>query len=198
MLKKESYFSGEKYNLLAKKFGYRSRAAFKLIQIDDKENILKKNLNIVDLGCAPGGWSQVASKKLNGTGSITAIDILDMPKIKGVKFIKSDLRDFDETKLNKPIDIVISDIAPNISGIGLIDNSNMIDLLEIELSIVDKTLVKGGNYLAKCFQGESLEFLKKEINKRFNFYKRMKPSASRNSSNEIYLLGLDKKINKED
>ena len=192
MPKKESYFSGEKYNLLAKKFGYRSRAAFKLIQIDDKENILKKNLNIVDLGCAPGGWSQVASKKLNGTGSIIAIDILDMPKIKGVKFIKSDLRDFEETKLNKPIDIVISDIAPNISGVGLVDNANMIDLLEIELSIVDKTLVKGGNYLAKCFQGESLEFLKKEINKRFNFFKRLKPSASRNSSNEIYLLGLDK------
>jgi len=190
--KKESYFSGEKYNLLAKKFGYRSRAAFKLIQIDDKENILKKNLNIVDLGCAPGGWSQVASKKLDGTGSIVAIDILDMPKIKGVKFIKSDLRDFEETKLNKPIDIVISDIAPNISGVGLVDNANMIDLLEIELSIVDKTLVKGGNYLAKCFQGESLEFLKKEINKRFNFFKRIKPSASRNSSNEIYLLGLDK------
>ncbi len=192
MPKKESYFSGEKYNLLAKKFGYRSRAAFKLIQIDDKENILKKNLNIVDLGCAPGGWSQVASKKLNGTGSIVAIDILDMPKIKGVKFIKSDLRDFEETKLNKPIDIVISDIAPNISGVGLVDNANMIDLLEIELSIVDKTLVKGGNYLAKCFQGESLEFLKKEINKRFNSLKRIKPSASRNSSNEIYLLGLDK------
>ena len=192
MPKKESYFSGEKYNLLAKKFGYRSRAAFKLIQIDDKENILKKNLNIVDLGCCPGGWSQVASKKLNGTGSIIAIDILDMPKIKGVKFIKSDLRDFEETKLNKPIDIVISDIAPNISGVGLVDNANMIDLLEIELSIVDKTLVKGGNYLAKCFQGESLEFLKKEINKRFNFFKRIKPSASRNSSNEIYLLGLDK------
>ena len=192
MPKKESYFSGEKYNLLAKKFGYRSRAAFKLIQIDDKENILKKNLNIVDLGCAPGGWSQVASKKLNGTGSIVAIDILDMPKIKGVKFIKSDLRDFEEIKLNKPIDIVISDIAPNISGVGLVDNANMIELLEIELSIVDKTLVKGGNYLAKCFQGESLEFLKKEINKRFNFFKRIKPSASRNSSNEIYLLGLDK------
>ena len=192
MSKKESYFSGEKYNLLAKKLGYRSRAAFKLIQIDDKENIIKKNLNIVDLGCAPGGWSQVASKKLNGTGSIIAIDILDMPKIKGVKFIKSDLRDFEETKLNKPIDIVISDIAPNISGVGLVDNANMIDLLEIELSIVDKTLVKGGSYLAKCFQGESLEFLKKEINKRFNFFKRIKPSASRNSSNEIYLLGLDK------
>ena len=193
MSKNESYFSGEKYNVLAKKLGYRSRAAFKLIQIDDQENILKKNINIVDLGCAPGGWSQVVSNKLKGTGSIVAIDILDMPKIKGVKFIKNDLRNLDETKLNKPVDIVISDIAPNISGVRLIDNANMIDLLEIELSIVDKTLVKGGNYLAKCFQGESLEFLKKEISHRFISYKRIKPDASRNSSNEVYLLGLDKK-----
>ena len=193
MSKNESYFSGEKYNVLAKKLGYRSRAAFKLIQIDDQENILKKNINIVDLGCAPGGWSQVVSNKLKGTGSIVAIDILDMPKIKGVKFIKNDLRNLDETKLNKPVDIVISDIAPNISGVRLIDNANMIDLLEIELSIVDKTLVKGGNYLAKCFQGESLEFLKKEISHRFFSYKRLKPDASRNSSNEVYLLGLDKK-----
>ena len=192
MPKKESYFSGEKYNLLAKKFGYRSRAAFKLIQIDDKENIIKKNLNIVDLGCAPGGWSQVASKKLNGTGSIVAIDILDMPEIKGVKFIKSDLKDFEEIKLNKPIDIVISDIAPNISGVGLVDNANMIDLLEIELSIVDKTLVKGGNFLAKCFEGKSTEFLSKEINKRFKIMKRLKPDSSRKISKEIYLLGLNK------
>ena len=193
MSKNESYFSGEKYNVLAKKLGYRSRAAFKLIQIDDQENILKKNINIVDLGCAPGGWSQVVSNKLKGTGSIVAIDILDMPKIKGVKFIKNDLRNLDETKLNNPVDIVISDIAPNISGVRLIDDANMIDLLEIELSIVDKTLVKGGNYLAKCFQGESLEFLKKEISHRFFSYKRIKPDASRNSSNEVYLLGLDKK-----
>ena len=193
MSKNESYFSGEKYNVLAKKLGYRSRAAFKLIQIDDQENILKKNINIVDLGSAPGGWSQVVSNKLKGTGSIVAIDILDMPKIKGVKFIKNDLRNLDETKLNKPVDIVISDIAPNISGVRLVDNANMIDLLEIELSIVDKTLVKGGNYLAKCFQGESLEFLKKEISHRFFSYKRIKPDASRNSSNEVYLLGLDKK-----
>ena len=192
MSKNESYFSGEKYNLKAKKLGYRSRAAFKLIDINKKENILRKNLNIIDLGSAPGGWSQVVSKELNGTGSIIAIDILDMPKIKDVKFIKSDLREFDQNKLNQPIDVVISDIAPNISGVRFIDDTNMIDLLEIELSIVDKTLVKGGNYLAKCFQGESLEFLKKEINKRFNFFKRIKPSASRNSSNEIYLLGLDK------
>ena len=109
MSKNESYFSGEKYNLKAKKLGYRSRAAFKLIDINKKENILRKNLNIIDLGSAPGGWSQVVSKELNGTGSIIAIDILDMPKIKDVKFIKSDLREFDQNKLNQPIDVVISD-----------------------------------------------------------------------------------------
>jgi 23S rRNA (uridine2552-2'-O)-methyltransferase len=190
--KNESYFSGEKYNLQAKKLGYRSRAAFKLIDINKKEDILRKNLNILDLGSAPGGWSQVASKELNGTGSIIAIDILDMPKIKDVKFIKSDLRDFNQNKLNHPIDVVISDIAPNISGVKFIDDTNMIDLLEIELSILDKTLVKGGNFLAKCFEGSSLEFLKKEINKRFKVMKRLKPDSSRKISKEIYLLGLNK------
>lgn len=192
MSKNESYFSGEKYNLKAKKLGYRSRAAFKLIDINKKENILRKNLNIIDLGSAPGGWSQVVSKELNGTGSIIAIDILDMPKIKDVKFIKSDLREFDQNKLNQPIDVVISDIAPNISGVRFIDDTNMIDLLEIELSIVDKTLVKGGNFLAKCFEGRSTEFLSKEINKRFKIMKRLKPDSSRKISKEIYLLGLNK------
>ena len=192
MSKNESYFSGEKYNLKAKKLGYRSRAAFKLIDINKKENILRKNLNIIDLGSAPGGWSQVVSKELNGTGSIIAIDILDMPKIKDVKFIKSDLREFDQNKLNQPIDVVISDIAPNISGVKFIDDTNMIDLLEIELSIVDKTLVKGGNFLAKCFEGGSSEFLRKEINKRFKIMKRLKPDSSRKISKEIYLLGLNK------
>jgi len=190
--KNESYFSGEKYNLKAKKLGYRSRAAFKLIDINKKENILRKNLNIIDLGSAPGGWSQVVSKELNGTGSIIAIDILDMPKIKDVKFIKSDLREFDQNKLNQPIDVVISDIAPNISGVRFIDDTNMIDLLEIELSIVDKTLVKGGNFLAKCFEGGSSEFLRKEINKRFKIMKSLKPDSSRKISKEIYLLGLNK------
>lgn len=192
MSKNESYFSGEKYNLKAKKLGYRSRAAFKLIDINKKENILRKNLNIIDLGSAPGGWSQVVSKELNGTGSIIAIDILDMPKIKDVKFIKSDLREFDQNKLNQPIDVVISDIAPNISGVRFIDDTNMIDLLEIELSIVDKTLVKGGNFLAKCFEGGSSDFLRKEINKRFKIMKRLKPDSSRKISKEIYLLGLNK------
>ena len=192
MAKNESYYSGEKYNLLAKKQGYRSRAAFKLVQIDKEENILKKNLNIIDLGCAPGGWSQVVSERLKGTGSIVGIDILNMPRLKGVEFIQCDLRNFDVSQLKTAIDVVISDIAPNISGVNLVDDANMIDLLEIELSIVDKTLVKGGNYLAKCFQGESLEYLTSSLKKRFKSFKRIKPLASRNISKEVYVLGLNK------
>ena len=192
MAKKESYFSGEKYNSLAKKHGYRSRAAFKLIQIDKEENILKKNLNIIDLGCAPGGWSQVVSEKLKGTGSIVGIDILKMPKLKDVEYIQCDLKNFDVNKLKTRIDVVLSDIAPNISGVTIVDDRNMIDLLEIELSIVDKTLVKGGDYLAKCFQGDSLEHLVLNLKERFKRIKRIKPLASRNISKEIYVLGLNK------
>ena len=192
MAKKESYFSGEKYNSLAKKHGYRSRAAFKLIQIDKEENILKKNLNIIDLGCAPGGWSQVVSEKLKGTGSIVGIDILKMPKLKDVEYIQCDLKNFDVNKLKTRIDVVLSDIAPNISGVTIVDDRNMIDLLEIELSIVDKTLVNGGNYLAKCFQGDSLEHLVLNLKERFKSIKRIKPLASRNISKEIYVLGLNK------
>ena len=192
MAKNESYYSGEKYNLLAKKQGYRSRAAFKLIQIEKEENILKKNLNIIDLGCAPGGWSQVASERLKGTGSIVGIDILNMPRLKGVEFIQCDLRNFDVSQLKNTIDVVISDIAPNISGVSVVDDANMIDLLEIELSIVDKTLVKGGNYLAKCFQGNSLEYITSSLKKRFKSFKRIKPLASRNISKEVYVLGLNK------
>ena len=192
MVKKESYFSGEKYNSLAKKHGYRSRAAFKLIQIDKEENILKKNLNIIDLGCAPGGWSQVVSEKLKGTGSIVGIDILKMPKLKDVEYIQCDLKNFDVNKLKTRIDVVLSDIAPNISGVTIVDDRNMIDLLEIELSIVDKTLVKGGDYLAKCFQGDSLEHLVLNLKGRFKSIKRIKPLASRNISKEIYVLGLNK------
>ena len=192
MAKNESYYSGEKYNLLAKKQGYRSRAAFKLIQIDKEENILKKNLNIIDLGCAPGGWSQVASERLKGTGSIVGIDILKMPKLKDVEYIQCDLKNFDVNKLKTTIDVVLSDIAPNISGVTIVDDRNMIDLLEIELSIVDKTLVKGGDYLAKCFQGDSLEHLVLNLKERFKSIKRIKPLASRNISKEIYVLGLNK------
>ena len=193
MSKDSSYFSGEKYNLLAKKKGYRSRAAFKLIQINKKEKLFSKDSSILDLGSAPGGWCQIALENIGPSGSVVGVDILEMEEIRGVKFINEDLRKLDLNKINDSIDIVLSDIAPNISGIAFRDANNMIELLEIELSIVDKFLVKGGKYLAKCFEGDSFLFLQKEIKQRFNTVKRIKPEASRLKSNESYILGLDKK-----
>lgn len=192
MAKDSSYYLGEKYNSLAKKKGYRSRAAFKLLQINKSEKLFSKNQNVLDLGCAPGGWCQVANENIGSSGSITGIDILEMDKIKGINFIKEDLRVLNMEVIKGPKDIVISDIAPNISGIAFSDTMNMIELLEIELSIVDKFLVKGGKFLAKCFEGESFLFLNKEFSKRFNSVKRIKPDASRIKSNECYILGTDK------
>ena len=158
MSRNSSYFKGERFNALAKKEGFRSRAAYKLIQIQKDFKLIKSGDNILDLGSAPGGWSQVASNILSGSGSIIAIDLLPMKQITNVDFHQLDLNDIDKINLRE-ISIVLSDIAPNISGVNIIDDENMIALLEIEISIVDKFLQIGGKYLCKCFEGSSLNFL---------------------------------------
>ena len=192
MSKNASYFRGEKFNALAKNEGFRSRAAYKLTQIQKDFKVIKPGDKILDLGSAPGGWSQVASNVLDGTGSIIAIDLLPMKKIKNVEFHQMDLKDIDKINLQK-FSIVLSDIAPNISGVNIIDNENMIALLEIEISIVDKFLQIGGKYLCKCFEGASLNFLKDNLKDRFQIIKRIKPDASRSTSKECYILGIKKK-----
>ena len=192
MSRSSSYFKGEKFNALAKKEGYRSRAAYKLIQIQKDFKIIKSGDNILDLGSSPGGWSQVASSILKGTGSIIAIDILPMKKITNVDFHQIDLNDMHKVDILES-SIVLSDIAPNISGVNVIDNENMISLLEIEISIVDKFLQIGGKYLCKCFEGESLNFLNSKLKDRFETIKRIKPDASRSTSKECYVLGIEKK-----
>ena len=192
MSKNASYFRGEKFNALAKNEGFRSRAAYKLTQIQKDFKVIKPGDKILDLGSAPGGWSQVASNVLDGTGSIIAIDLLPMKKIKNVEFHQMDLKDIDKINLQK-LSIVLSDIAPNISGVNIIDNENMIALLEIEISIVDKFLQIGGKYLCKCFEGASLNFLKDNLKDRFQIIKRIKPDASRSTSKECYILGIKKK-----
>ena len=192
MSKNSSYFRGEKFNALAKKKGFRSRAAYKLTQIQKDFKLIKPGDKILDLGSAPGGWSQVASNELNGTGSIIAIDLLPMKKITNVEFHQIDLNDIDKINIQK-LSIVLSDIAPNISGVSLIDNENMIALLEIEISIVDKFLQIGGKYLCKCFEGASLDFLIDNLKDRFQSIKRIKPDASRSTSKECYILGIKKK-----
>jgi 23S rRNA (uridine2552-2'-O)-methyltransferase len=192
MSRNSSYFKGERFNALAKKEGFRSRAAYKLIQIQEDFKLIKSGDNILDLGSAPGGWSQVASNILNGSGSIIAIDLLPMEKITNVDFHQLDLNDIDKINLRE-ISIVLSDIAPNISGVNIIDDENMIALLEIEISIVDKFLKIGGKYLCKCFEGSSLNFLINKLKDRFEIIKRIKPDASRSTSKECYILGIKKK-----
>ena len=192
MARSSSYFKGEKFNALAKKEGYRSRAAYKLIQIQKDYKIIKSGDNILDLGSSPGGWSQVANSILKGTGSIIAIDILPMKKITNVDFHQIDLNDIGNIDILES-SIVLSDIAPNISGVNVIDNENMISLLEIEISIVDKFLQIGGKYLCKCFEGEPLNFLNSKLKDRFEIVKRIKPDASRSTSKECYVLGIEKK-----
>ena len=191
MTKHASYSKGEKYNSLSKKDGFRSRAAYKLIQIQKQNKIIKVGDKVLDIGSSPGGWSQVVSNILGDSGSIIAIDVLPMKKIKNVNFFQIDLKDIHKINLNK-VSIVLSDIAPNISGVSIIDTENMKSLLEIEISIVDNFLKIGGKYLCKCFEGSSLNFLTNELKDRFEIIKRIKPDASRSTSKECYILGIKK------
>ena len=193
MSKNPNYTGGERFNKLSKKDGYRSRAAYKLKQINKAHNLIKQNQNILDIGCAPGSWIQVLKELSKGKASITGIDILPMAKIEGITFLQKDLLEIKDEDLNQLFDLVLSDIAPNLSGIGITDSENMIELLNIEIYLINKYLVKGGSFLAKCFQGSSFDYLKGYMKKNFKEVIRIKPEASRPSSKECYLLGKYKK-----
>jgi 23S rRNA (uridine2552-2'-O)-methyltransferase len=191
--KNPNYTGGERFNKLSKKEGYRSRAAYKLKQIHKSHNLIKQNQNILDIGCAPGSWIQVVKELTQGKASITGIDILPMAKIEGITFLQKDLLEVNDDDLNDHFDLVLSDIAPNISGISITDSENMIELLNIEIYLINKYLVKGGSFLAKCFQGSSFDYLKEFMKENFEEVVRIKPEASRTSSKECYLLGKFKK-----
>ena len=193
MSKNPNYTGGERFNKLSKKDGYRSRAAYKLKQINKSHNLIKKNQNILDIGCAPGSWIQVVKDLTQGKASITGIDILSMAKIEGITFLQKDLLEVNDDDLNDHFDLVLSDIAPNISGISITDSENMIELLNIEIYLINKYLVKEGSFLAKCFQGSSFDHLKEFMKENFKEVVRIKPEASRTSSKECYLLGKFKK-----
>lgn len=193
MSKNPNYTGGERFNKLSKKDGYRSRAAYKLKQIHKSHNLIKQNQNILDIGCAPGSWIQVVKELAKGKAAITGIDILPMAKIEGITFLQKDLLEVNDDDLNEHFDLVLSDIAPNISGISVTDSENMIELLNIEIYLINKYLVKGGSFLAKCFQGSSFDYLKDFMKENFKEVVRIKPEASRTSSKECYLLGKVKK-----
>ena len=178
----------------AQQEGWRSRAVYKLIEIDEKDHILKPGMTVVDLGAAPGSWCEYAAHKIGEKGQIIALDILPMDALADVTFIQGDFREQDvydkllETLGMRPVDLVMSDMAPNISGMKAVDQPRTMYLAELALDLADKVLVDGGDLLIKVFTGEGLDDFKKELRKRFKKILVRKPQASRPRSPEIYLL----------
>jgi 23S rRNA (uridine2552-2'-O)-methyltransferase len=183
----------------AQKDGYRARAAYKLMEIDDKDKLIKPGMTIVDLGSTPGSWSQVAVQRLKGQGRVIALDILDMHPIAGVEFICGDFREAEvltqlENSLNgKQVDLVIADMAPNISGVKEVDQAGAAYLTELALAFSHDWLKPNGNFLVKVFMGVGFDDLIKSMRSTFDKVVTRKPKASRDRSTEVYLLGLGKK-----
>jgi len=181
----------------AQKDGYRSRAAYKLIEIDKKYHIIKPGIKAVDLGAAPGGWSQVLSNKIGATGRVVAADLLEMPPIKNIDFIQGNfeeekvLRDIQDKLKNLPVDLVISDMAPNISGIKMVDQQRAIYLNELALEFVKNNLKQNGFFLVKSFVGADFEEFLNELKLHFKKVFKIKPDSSRSRSSEIFLLGYE-------
>ena len=196
--KKTNYRDGDAYTRLSKRSGYRSRASLKLKEILKKDISIKKGMSIIDLGSFPGGWTQVIKENIGNKGTVVSVDIQNMKEIKGTFFINKSItelekNDFEEFKEKVPFDLVLSDMAPNISGIREKDDAQMIYLIENILSVIDKFLKKGGSALIKVFQGESLDYTRNALSDRFKTCKVSKPSASRSNSKETYLIGKELK-----
>jgi len=179
----------------AQKAGYRSRATFKLEEIDIKDKLIKPGMAVVDLGSAPGGWSDYALRRLGDTGTVVALDILPMTPLSGVHFIQGDFREdnvLDELNAvlnSQPIDLVLSDMAPNITGVGSIDQPSSMYLVELALQFAIENLSKQGVFLVKVFQGEGFDAFLKAMRESFQKVVTRKPDASRARSREVYLLG---------
>lgn len=180
---------------LAKKEGWRSRAAFKLMEIDDKDKLLRPGEVVVDLGATPGGWSQVATQRVGSGGMVLALDLLEMAPIHGVHFIQGDFREDEvlqqlEALLgDRRVGLVMSDMAPNMSGVPLVDQARIMYLAELGLEFSRQHLKPDGAFLVKVFQGSDFEGFVKAMRETFRTVVVRKPEASRDRSAEIYLLG---------
>ena len=183
----------------AHKDGYRSRAAYKLLEVNEKYHIIKSGMTVVDLGAAPGSWSQIAGKIVGSKGIVVASDILEMDALSDVTFIQGDFREqdvFDELlKIldGRKVDVVISDMAPNTSGNTGVDQPRMIYLCELALDFSSRVLGPKGQFLVKIFQGEGFDEFRKSFVDTFDVLKTVKPAASRARSKEVYLLGQGRK-----
>lgn len=187
--KKREHFYKE-----AKRAGYRARSAFKLNQIQNKFSIIKKGDTVIDLGAAPGGWSQVAKGLVGEQGTIIGIDLSYIEPIEGVTFLQRDLTEktaIEEIRKiigNNNVDVVLSDMSPDISGNYSIDHARSIYLCEHSLLLAEQILKPGGNFVCKVFDGEDLNSFVRKVSQNFRMVKQFSPAASRKSSSEIYII----------
>ncbi|NTZ97853.1 23S rRNA (uridine(2552)-2'-O)-methyltransferase RlmE [Pseudomonas koreensis] len=178
----------------AQKDGYRSRASYKLLEIQEKYKLIRSGMSVVDLGAAPGGWSQVTSRLIGGQGRLIASDILEMDSIPDVTFIQGDFTEDEvlarilEAVGNSQVDLVISDMAPNMSGTPEVDMPKAMFLCELALDLAERILKPGGNFVIKIFQGEGFDVYLKDARKKFDKIQMIKPDSSRGSSREQYML----------
>jgi 23S rRNA (uridine2552-2'-O)-methyltransferase len=178
----------------AQKDGYRSRASYKLLQLNEKDRLLQPGMLVVDLGSAPGGWSQVAGNLVGARGKVVATDILPMEPVKNVEFVQGDFREDAVLEQilallgNRKPDLIISDLAPNISGIAMSDQAASMYLVELALELARQVLKSKGTFVAKVFQGAGSEAYLKELRRSFEKLMIRKPAASRPKSNEVYVV----------
>lgn len=184
----------DQYVLRAQQEGYRSRASYKLLEIDAKDKLLKKGMVVVDLGAAPGGWSQIAADKVTDAGLVVALDILEMDPIPGVEVMQGDFREEEVLQAllgrlgGRPVDLVMSDMAPNISGMKSVDQPRAMYLVELTLDLARTVLKPGGDMLVKVFQGEGFDPFIRACRSSFRKVIIRKPAASRPRSREVYVL----------
>jgi 23S rRNA (uridine2552-2'-O)-methyltransferase len=190
----------DQYVKLAQQQGLRSRAAYKLMELDDKYHLLRRGMRVVDLGSAPGSWSQVVQRALAGSGQVIALDVLPMEPIQDVVFIQGDFTEDEplallESELDgQNVDLVLSDMAPNMSGMGAVDQPRAMYLAELALDFAEKWLEPGGSFVVKVFHGEGFDIFMKQTRSLFEKVQVRKPSASRARSREVYILGHRRKL----
>lgn len=178
----------------ATRLGYRSRAAFKLLELAEKDKLLRPGLRVVDLGAAPGSWTQVLREKLGARADIIAVDVLPMDPLRGVVFVQADFREDEglaavESALDgRKVDLVVSDLSPNLSGVEAADQARAVHLAELALEFAGEWLQPGGDLVVKAFQGSGFAELQREIQRRFDKVHVRKPKASRDRSREVYLV----------
>jgi 23S rRNA (uridine2552-2'-O)-methyltransferase len=188
-----SHFDDE-YVKRAQREGYRSRAVYKLDEIQRRDRILRPGMNVVDLGAAPGGWSQYAARLLTGRARLLAVDILPMEPLPGVEFFQGDFREdavldaLLATLAGTPVDLVMSDMAPNISGMEAVDIPRSMYLVELAIDFAERVLAPGGSLLFKAFQGEGFDEALRDVRERYAKVLIRKPKASRSRSREVYVL----------